>query len=61
MYLFITVLSYIENSNKSEDENEVNHEDANDRLLENKTTGMKIKALSFSNPLYSCNFFSHSK
>ena len=42
MYLFVIVLSYIENSNNSEDENEVNDEDANDRLLENTTTGMKI-------------------
>ena len=52
MYLFIIVLSYIENSNKSEDENEVNDEDANDRISENSTTGKKIYAISFSNIVF---------
>ena len=52
IYLSIIVLSYIENSNKSEDENEVNDEDANDRLSDSTTTGKKINAISFSSPLY---------
>ena len=57
MYLFVIVLSYIENSNKSEDENEVNDEDANDRISENTTTGKKFLAITFSNPLYLCTIF----
>ena len=57
MYLFVIVLSYIENSNKSEDEKEVNDENVNDRISENSTTGKKIYAISFSNIVFVLFFF----